>query len=139
MTSLLTIIAAALLGSMLFFPVVVAPMVFRVLPAEQAGRFLRCMFPRYYLWGLAMSALGLAAAINLQITAFLLLSLVLIGFVLSREILMPGINEARDLAVQTRDPAHGRRFRRLHGISVVINVVQIVLLAILLVRLGLQS
>ena len=35
-----------LLGGMLFFPSVVAPVVFASLPEAQAGAFLRAMFPR---------------------------------------------------------------------------------------------
>ena len=39
-----------LLGGMVFFPSVVAPRVFRVLEPDDAGRFLRALFPAYYLY-----------------------------------------------------------------------------------------
>ena len=42
-------VVAATLGAMLFFAVGVAPTVFQALPIEQAGLFLRKLFPRYYL------------------------------------------------------------------------------------------
>ena len=42
-------VVAATLGAMLFFAVGVAPTVFQVLPIEEAGLFLRKLFPRYYL------------------------------------------------------------------------------------------
>ena len=41
--------AAILLGAMLFFAAVVAPLVFTGLDAATAGRFIRRMFPWYYL------------------------------------------------------------------------------------------
>jgi hypothetical protein len=54
---LLIWLTGALAGSMLFFAVVVAPTVFRALPAEAAGSFLRGLFPLYFLWGLVMSSI----------------------------------------------------------------------------------
>lgn len=41
---------ALLVGGMAFFAVVVAPLVFTRLPADQAGAFIRQVFPAYYLW-----------------------------------------------------------------------------------------
>ena len=43
MTALLLSLCAALAGSMLFFAAIVAPTVFRSLPAAQAGPFLRAL------------------------------------------------------------------------------------------------
>ena len=54
-----------LLGGMLFFPSVVAPVVFASLPEAQAGAFLRAMFPRYYVF---MIILSLAAAVMYQLS-----------------------------------------------------------------------
>ena len=47
-----------LLGAMLFFPSVVAPVVFTSLPEAQAGAFLRSMFPRYYAFMIALSLIS---------------------------------------------------------------------------------
>ena len=47
-----------LLGAMLFFPSVVAPVVFTSLPEAQAGAFLRSMFPRYYVFMIALSLIA---------------------------------------------------------------------------------
>ena len=47
-----------LLGAMLFFPAVVAPVVFTSLPEAQAGAFLRSMFPRYYVFMIALSLIA---------------------------------------------------------------------------------
>ena len=42
-------LVGALTASMLFFAIVVTPKVFQTLPSEQAGPFLRSLFPTYYL------------------------------------------------------------------------------------------
>jgi hypothetical protein len=52
-----------------------------------------------------------------------LAALVLAGFLVARQVLMPLINRARDAEMAGGSDA-GRRFRRLHLVSVVINAFQ---------------
>ena len=67
-------IALASLGAMLFFSAAVAPTVFKVLPEDHAGAFLRAVFPRYFLInGLAATVAGLVA-FELAASIILLLS-----------------------------------------------------------------
>ncbi len=49
---------AALVGGMLFFGAVMAPLVFTKLPAEVAGNFIRAAFPFYYAYMIATAALA---------------------------------------------------------------------------------
>jgi len=110
-------VAVALLGSMLFFAVIVAPTVFHALDAGAAGVFLRRLFPRYYAWGLALSAVGTLLAAAAGAWPLLLFALLLVTFLYARQWLMPAINASRDAD-------HGSRFRALHLRSVIINAVQ---------------
>ena len=48
-------------GRIVFFTFVVAPIIFRVLGAEAGGRFVRALFPRYYLWNAILGAIALPA------------------------------------------------------------------------------
>lgn len=120
-------VVGALAGSMLFFGVIVAPLVFRVLPAESAGTFLRAFFPNYYVWGLVVAVLAaVMAAFADPISLFM--SLIVAGlFVYARQSLMPKINAARDASLSGDEHAKNR-FERLHRASVVINAVQLVVL-----------
>ncbi len=133
-SSSLLVIQCLLLGSMIFFAAVVAPSVFRFVPEREAGLFLRGMFPRYYLWGvvLSMGMTVLAALISPTVLAASVLVLVL--FVIARQVLMPAINEARDQAKQGDDGAQ-KRFAYLHRISVIINLTQMLLLLALTIHL----
>lgn len=112
-------LAAALLGSMLFFAVVVAPTVFHALDAGVAGGFLRRLFPRYYAWGLGLSAVGTALAAAAGPWPLLLFALLLATFLYARQWLMPAINASRDAG-------QAARFRALHLRSVVLNGLQMV-------------
>ena len=133
METLALYVVAATLGAMLFFAVGVAPTVFRALPIEQAGLFLRTLFPRYYLalivgsgvaGGLWISSAPMAAAICLLIAGSTLWI---------RQRLVPRINQLRD-AELAGDAAAGARFAALHRVSVIINMVQLLTLVFLLLK-----
>jgi hypothetical protein len=125
-----TIAALALamtFGGMTFFSAVVAPLVFSKLPFDVAGGFIRQVFPWYYLSmggtmlvALAALTLGTDDKLSWQVG---LTTLVLGGFILARQVLMPLINQARDAEV-AGDIQAGRRFNHLHRLSVILNGMQ---------------
>ena len=120
-----------LLGAMLFFPSVVAPVVFTSLPEEQAGAFLRAMFPRYYGFMVALSLIAgllfLVANDESANQAAIACLLVGVSTLWVRQWLVPRINAARD-AQLAGDAEAGRRFDRDHKVSVGINMLQLILL-----------
>lgn len=126
---MLILITAAILSFMIFFPVVVATSVFKVLDEKQSSKFLRIFFPKYYLFGLVLSLTGLIIAIfdknNMSLIVFLL---IIIGFLFSRQFLMPLINKAKD-------NNNEKKFNILHRVSVLINFIQISLCVFLLIIL----
>jgi len=131
MLELANALVLMLLGAMLFFPSVVAPVVFTSLPEAQAGAFLRSMFPRYYAF---MIALSLIAALLFLVTndesayqATVVCLFVGVSTLWVRQWLLPRINAARD-AQLAGDAEAGRRFDRDHKLSVGVNMVQLVLL-----------
>lgn len=114
-------------GGMTFFSAVIAPLVFTKLPAATAGAFIRQLFPWYYL---SMGITTLVALVALASGAGGIASweaglsaLVLLGFIYTRQSLMPTINRARDAELAGDDEA-GVRFSRLHRLSVLINGLQ---------------
>lgn len=124
---MLILITAAILSFMIFFPVVVATSVFKVLDEKQSSKFLRIFFPKYYLFGLVLSLTGLIIAIfdknNMSLIIF---PLIIIGFLFSRQFLMPIINKAKD-------NNNEKKFNILHRVSVLINFIQISLCVFLLI------
>ena len=134
--SILLWLLGGLLGGMLFFALAVAPTVFRALPAEHAGVFLRAMFPRYYFWGLVTAILATSLALFAQADGAVIAACTIVAvlFVYARQQLMPAINRARDARLGGDENAAGR-FRRLHGLSVLVNLAQLLLLIAATVRL----
>ena len=121
-----------LLGAMLFFPSVVAPVVFTSLPEAQAGGFLRSMFPRYYSFMIVLSLIAtllfLVANDESAYQAAVVCLFVGVSTLWVRQWLLPRINAARD-AQLAGDAEAGRRFDRDHKLSVGINLLQLALLA----------
>ncbi len=130
-----TLAAALLLGSMAFFSAVMAPLVFIKLDAATAGRFIRGVFPWYYLVVLGLAALAAAALAAGRPADASVMAAVALGAWISRQVLMPRINAHRDRALGG-DAAAGRRFDRLHRVSVWINAAQLLACGAVMVRLA---
>jgi hypothetical protein len=113
-----------LIGGMGFFSFIVAPTAFRVLPEAEAGRFVRGLFPNYYLFVIAASALAVVGLIGPSPVGSKIMTGVLAAAVLTRQVLMPAINRARD-RMMAGDAGAKRTFGMLHGASVVINMLQL--------------
>ena len=127
--------AAAVFGGMLFFAFVMAPLIFTKLPGEVAARFIRQVFPVYYLaMGAASALAALLAALGHPVEAAVL-AVVAAGFLAARQALVPRINALRD-AHLAGDGAAGPRFERLHRVGVWLNGAQLVAVAVVLVRLS---
>ena len=127
---------AGVFGGMAFFAFVYAPLVFIKLGAEAGGRFIRAVFPVYYV---AMGAVSVAAAVLLAFGSAargadaLAMACIGIVFFFARFVLLPVINRSRD-AGQAGDAAAQRRFDRLHRLSVGVNLVQMLAVLVVLVR-----
>ena len=129
---LVALFATALcLGGMVFFAACVAPLVFSKLPAEHAGRFIRAIFPLYYLYVLGTSAAAAVALMPLSGVASWLMVAVAAAAIWLRQVLMKRINRLSD-AAQAGDAAAGVEFRRMHRLSVIANMLQMAVVAAVL-------
>ena len=123
-----------LLGGMAFFAAAVAPLVFTRLPPGQAGRFIRQVFPVYYLWVLGTAAAAAVALLPLRPWDALAAALIAAVTWWLRQRLMPRINALSDAARAGGDAAAGAGFARAHRLSVIANAVQMLAALGLLLR-----
>ena len=125
-------LTAALLSIMIFYSFGIAINVHRTLDKENAGKLLRKLFPIYFLWGLFISILAeIIFLLNAKQEQAFIMALIAIGYLYSRQILVPKINKSRDLANEG-DEKSKKDFNSLHFQSVTINLIQILLLIIIL-------
>ncbi len=125
----ITSLIAVLLGIMLFFSFIVAPSTFRFLNEEYARKFIRGIFPLYYLVNLVISVIALIMLVylgNFNFEFYLILSVCVLFFI-SNFLLMPLINKFKDNGKE-------KYFKISHFVSVLINFVQIIFLTIVLFK-----
>ncbi len=133
MLGLTTLLCAILLGSMVFFVGIVVRSIHKVLDGGKALTLARRLFPQYYLWGLGLSALATGFSIAAGTYHFILLIVVFVGFLYSRQILLPKISLAKDNWLTSESPQDKAYFKKLHKRSVMISTTQILLLIIVVV------
>ena len=125
-------LSVALLSIMIFYSFGIAINVHRTLDKENAGKLLRKLFPIYFLWGLFISIVAeIIFLLNAKQEQAFIMALIVIGYLYSRQILVPKINKSRDLANEG-DEKSKKDFNSLHFQSVAINLVQMLLLIIIL-------
>ena len=121
-------LTSMILGIMLFFSFVIAPVVFTTLDEENARKFIRRIFPFYYNVNLGISLIVVIIFLFLSkvgIDFYLILGIAIL-FAISNYLLMPLINKYRD---EKQD----RKFKYSHFISVLINFIQMFFLLYLLI------
>lgn len=110
---------------MLFFTVVVAPTVFKVLPVEYSSKYVRNFFPKYYA---TLGLITLVCVFTTQdATSQIALAVCAALFAFTLFFLTGKINSAKD-------EGKSRQFHILHGVSVVINIFQLATFIYILVK-----
>ena len=121
-------LTSMILGIMLFFSFVIAPVVFTTLDEENARKFIRRIFPFYYNVNLGISLIVVIIFLflsKLGIDFYLILGIAIL-FAISNYFLMPLINKYRD-------EKEDKKFKYSHFISVFINFIQMFFLLLLLI------
>tara|TARA_S200000501_G_scaffold376594_1_gene432014 strand:- start:7377 stop:7763 length:387 start_codon:yes stop_codon:yes gene_type:complete len=128
MDNLIQNVFAINLGMMIFFSFVLAPMIFKILDDENAGKFVRKIFPYYYFVNLIFLIIAIVLLITLSAIDFrFYITLVLaLSFIFAQFILMPLINKLKDNNEE-------KKFKYAHGSSVAINFIQMIGLVYLLI------
>ena len=121
-------LTSMILGIMLFFSFVIAPVVFTTLDENNARKFIRRIFPFYYNVNLGVSFIVLITFIfssNIGVDFYIILVITIL-FATSNYLLMPLINKYRDEKQE-------KKFKYSHFVSVLINFVQMICLVFVLV------
>ncbi|MBS3804419.1 MAG: DUF4149 domain-containing protein [Oleiphilaceae bacterium] len=127
MESVALLLTAMLFGGMVLYSAGFAGFLFAVLPPDTAGASIRRAFPVFYLLVIATSLLGAIFVWSSDTLSAVLLAVIAISTLPTRQILMPAINEASDSGKK-------RRFAVLHSLSVLITLAHIVISGWVLVR-----
>ena len=138
------------IGGVVFFSFIASPSIFKALPREQAGQVIGDIFPKYHLLGYISCLVAVACLLGLrqwatvQAVGTAMILLVLMGGiqVTMGTVIGPKVIEARD-AVKSTAPGPekdrlDKKFRGLHGVSMILNLVLLILGLILLYWLAIR-
>ena len=124
---LFLILHAMVLGFMVLFLSVIAPSVFTSLDEENAGKLLRKLFPRMFIYGLVLTLLASIfayQAVRLELSILTIVST--FGFGFNAFYLTPLINEKRDVLLLEPN-ASSKGFDLLHRLSISIFMAQMII------------
>ena len=126
-TQLSILLSSIVLGIMLFFSFVIAPITFKSLNEDNARVFIRKIFPYYYNVNLTLCFIATLFFVFVEtysLDVYLIISTTIL-FGISSFVLMPLINKFRD-------NQEDRKFKYLHMTSVIINFIQIIFLILII-------
>ena len=111
-------IHSLIIGFMIFFMSIVTPTVFKSLDEQQAGKFLRIIFPRMFIYGFVLSLLASLSALFAELSMYWSLSLIT-AFLFLISLHHYTKNKYRDLQLNG-DKNAVKMFKALHFFSVLI-------------------
>ncbi|ADY73090.1 hypothetical protein Dester_0436 [Desulfurobacterium thermolithotrophum DSM 11699] len=122
-------------GSMFFFTVIGAPAAFKIFKKEEAGKYTGFIFPKYFVLGnlfglLALVSFYILVKESMTIVAWLNLLFLLVmnmsnfinGFFIT-----PRANSLKMEYYRTRDESYYNSFLKLHGVSMALNGLNLLL------------
>lgn len=121
------LITALLFGGMVLYSFGFAAFLFTALPPDMAGPTIRRAFPHFYLFVMVTAGAAMVLIWPFDPLAAGLLTAIAVTTLPTRQILMPAINHATDTGARAQ-------FNLLHGLSVAITLVHIVLAGVVLAR-----
>jgi hypothetical protein len=124
--------SALLFGGMLLFAASFAAFLFKTLPPAEARVLIRKAFPPFYIFVIVVSGIAAVLAYPSSVLSAIILGLIALSTIPTRQMLMPAINAASDAKQK-------QRFLVLHGLSVVITLVHIGITGFVIVDLAAHS
>lgn len=136
---------ATWLGSMGFFTFIGAPAIFKTLERQLAGDVVGAIFPKYFLIGeissvvaiVTLSIIGVKSGFSVSVkVGLVILALMTVTTYYSGLSILPNASEVKkEMRAETDEVKKAEltaKFRKIHGVSMALNVATIVLGLILL-------
>lgn len=115
------LISGAIAGMIVFQTTIIAPSVFKALNADQAGVFLRSVFPKLFLMICVLGVISFVQAFlfyNPSLVQKFVAGITIMGMSICY-LIVPATNRARDTK-------NNSLFKRLHAISVLLTMIVLI-------------
>ena len=110
------LISGLICGVILFQTAIIAPSIFKVLSPDNAGPFLRTIFPKLFMFVAVLSGVGFVLSFISSNNTGLVVFFGSLLFMLICFYIVPMTNRARDAG-------NDNAFKRLHTVSVVLTMI----------------
>jgi len=117
--SLQILLSGLICGVILFQTAIIAPSIFKVLSPDNAGPFLRTIFPKLFMFVAVLSGVGFVLSFISSNTTGLIVFFGSLLFMLICYYIVPMTNRARDAG-------NDNAFKRLHTVSVVLTMIVLI-------------
>ncbi len=114
--SLQILLSGLICGVILFQTAIIAPSIFKVLSPDNAGPFLRTIFPKLFMFVAVLSGVGFVLSFISSNNTGLVVFFGSLLFMLICYYIVPMTNRARDAG-------NDNAFKRLHTVSVVLTMI----------------
>ena len=114
--SLQILMSGLICGVILFQTAIIAPSIFKVLSPDNAGPFLRTIFPKLFMFVAVLSGVGFVLSFISSNNTGLVVFFGSLLFMLICYYIVPMTNRARDAG-------NDNAFKRLHTVSVVLTMI----------------
>jgi hypothetical protein len=133
--SLYSLILALWVGGIAIFTFIVTPVIFRSYPRDQAGEIVGRLFPGYFLYNLVLAALVLVlffivtndqSKLAYRISLICAVTALLINLFIVFKLHPDAVRikqQVTSFERESPDSPARKQFRRLHGVSAVLNLV----------------
>ena len=119
LVNLQILISGLICGVILFQTAIIAPSIFKVLSPDNAGPFLRTIFPKLFMFVAVLSLAGFVLSLISSNTSGLIVFFGSLLFMLICYYIVPMTNRARDAG-------NDNAFKRLHTVSVVLTMIVLI-------------
>jgi len=109
------LLSGLICGVIIFQTAIIAPSIFKVLSLDNAGPFLRLIFPKLFMFVAMLSLIGFVLSLITSNTLGLIVFFSSLLFMLICYFIVPITNRARD-------EGNDNAFKRLHTVSVVLTM-----------------
>ena len=116
LVNLQILISGLICGVILFQTAIIAPSIFKVLSPDNAGPFLRTIFPKLFMFVAVLSGVGFVLSFISSNNTGLVVFFGSLLFMLICYYIVPMTNRARDAG-------NDNAFKRLHTVSVVLTMI----------------
>jgi hypothetical protein len=133
-TFLYHLAVACWVGGTSLFTFLLTPTIFRSFNRDMAGKIVGVLFPGYFKWGLVCGVIALVTIVMLSTVKYKTLAVVIIAVMLAITTVQAWVIEPQAAALKKAIPSFETtpkedplrvQFRKLHGVSVVGNLVVI--------------